>query len=150
MSHQGGRLFPLPANCSKPTPHKGELYFQNMEVTGSTDGIAREPKYSLLQHFCEKEIPALESIIQQLSANNPNHQIIVHYQMDGAGPHTDTKLKVCLADEFASRGWHLVNQSPNSPLTNVHDDYVFPSMSKLVLAAQGLNHGSHVLETEHL
>jgi hypothetical protein len=53
---------------------RGELYFQNMEVTGSSDGTTKEPKYSLLQHFCKKEIPALESIIQQLSANNPNHQ----------------------------------------------------------------------------
>jgi hypothetical protein len=70
--------------------------------------------------------------------------------MDGARPHTNTKLKVCLADEFASRGWHLVNQPPNLPLTNVHDDYVFLSMSKSVLVAQGLTHGSHVLEKEHL
>jgi hypothetical protein len=71
--------------------------------------------------------------------------------MDGAGPDTDTKLKVCLVDDFASKGWrHLVNQPTNSPLTNVHNDYVFPSMSKSVLADYCLTHSSHVLETKHL
>ena len=36
---------------------KGDPYFCPMEVTGSSEGTKKKPKFSLLKHFQQTEIP---------------------------------------------------------------------------------------------
>jgi hypothetical protein len=77
-------------------------------------------------------------------------KVVIRYQMDGAGPHRDGTLLQWLADEFDKRGWVLVFQPANSPLTNVKDMSLFPALSKRVTALQGKSKRSLVLEGEEL
>ena len=45
---------------------KGELYFKSMEVTGSKEGTARSPKFSLLNYFKETEIPNMDRLAAEI------------------------------------------------------------------------------------
>jgi len=51
--------------------------------------------------------------------NEGNHKVIVRYQEDGAGPHTAKELINFLDEGFNKRGWMMIRQPPNSPITNV-------------------------------
>jgi hypothetical protein len=119
-------------------------YFKNMEITGSkrsvrVKGGTTEPKFSLLHDFFrDVEIPRLDEIAAQIEAET-GKKACIRYQMDGAGPHQDTRLKEYLELEFAQRGWILIFQpSKNSPLTNIKDACIFPALSKHVSRLQGL------------
>jgi hypothetical protein len=74
----------------------------------------------------------------------------MRYQMDGAGPHTDTRLLEGINEAFDKRGWILNFQPSNSPLTNIKDSCIFPAMSKAVTAKQGLINGSLLIDNEEL
>ena len=95
------------------------------------EGTVSNPKYSLKKFFKEIEIPRLEQLTLQLQQKY-NQPVVVRYQMDSAGPHTDNNLRDFLDDEFHERNWMLVRQPPQSPLTNVKDTCLFPSLSKAV------------------
>jgi hypothetical protein len=70
--------------------------------------------------------------------------------MDNAGPHQDKPLNEYLDKEFKQRNWQRKNQPPNSPLTNVMDACVFPSLSKLVTQEQAKTNNSCELDTEDI
>jgi hypothetical protein len=70
--------------------------------------------------------------------------------MDGAGPHRDGKLLGYLDEELGARGWHLKFQPPNSPITNVKDACIFPSLSKRISAEQGLSNGGNLFSQDQL
>ena len=95
----------------------GELYFENWEITGSDKGSKKSPKFSLLKYWSDKLLPALDAQAQQLERDT-NKKIIVRFQWDNAGPHTNQRLKNFLTLEFDRRGWLFTPQPPNSPLTN--------------------------------
>ena len=128
---------------------KGEMYFQSTEVNATSEGTVSNPKFSLKKYFKEKEIPRLEALTVLLQQQY-NQPVIVRYQMDSAGPHTDTNLLDFLHDEFISRNWMLVRQPPQSPLTNVKDTCLFPSLSKTVSWNQSNLYNSKVLDGEEL
>jgi len=128
---------------------KGEMYFQSMEITGSSEGTAANPKFSLLKHWKETELPALDTAAQKMQTTT-GKRVVIRYQWDGARPHVDGKLTEYIRDEFDKRGWILIPQPANSPLTNAKDAALFPAMSKDVTAEQGLMNGSYVLEGEQL
>ena len=73
---------------------------------------------------------------------------LVRYQWDGAGPHTSNELKSYINAEFKERGWLFVQQPSQSPLTNIKDCCLFPALSKMVSAQQGLTNGSHVMDID--
>ena len=81
---------------------KGNLYFESMEVNATKEGSVSKPKYSLQKFFKEVEIPNLERLTNQLSSSY-NCRVVVRYQMDSAGPHTDRILTDYLSDEFTQR-----------------------------------------------
>lgn len=137
---------PILANLLR---RKGEFYFRSMEITGSNEGTSKKPKFSLLRFFLDVEIPKLEQLAAQIESTTGNRAII-RYQMDGAGPHRDSKLLSVLTEEFDKRGWMIKFQPSNSPHTNVKDMCVFPTLSKQVTALQGLSKKSLVLEGEEL
>ena len=128
---------------------KGELYFQSMEINATKEGSVSAPKFSLLKFFVEKEIPRLEKLTETLKESY-NQPVIVRYQMDSAGPHTDVKLLDRLQEEFHVRGWILVRQPAQSPLTNVKDTCIFPSLSKTVSWNQSNLYNNKVLDGEEL
>jgi len=147
LGKKGGWHYPpIPANILRI---KGELYFQAMDITGSFEGTEKNPKYSLLRFFDEIEIPALETLAKQI-AQETGKRVVFRYQMDGAGPHRDTKLLKFLDEEFDKRGWMLKFQPSNSPLTNVKDMSIFPALSKHVSELQGVAKGSYALQGEEL
>jgi hypothetical protein len=138
-----------PKKAANQLRKKGELYFEPMEVTGSSEGTEQKPKFSLLKWFIEVEIPRLEEIAREYETLNMK-KLIIRYQMDSAGPHVDGTLINFLRDAFHERGWILKHQPSNSPLTNVKDACIFPAMSKAVTEEQGLSNESYVLEGEQL
>ena len=44
---------------------KGERYFKNLELTGSSEGTPKEPKLSLLKIYEEDTIPVVNSFVQR-------------------------------------------------------------------------------------
>lgn len=145
--HKPDGAFHYPGLQDNLSRKKGELCFEPMEITGSTEGTAKKPKCSLLKFHKETEMPRLEQIAQQIETETMK-KCVIRCQIDGAGPHTDKKLLAWLQCEFNKCGWTLKFQPPNSPLTNIKDCCVFPAMSKAVTAEQGLFKGSHALEGE--
>jgi hypothetical protein len=119
-----------------------------MEITGSYKGTVKRPKYPLTEFFSD-ELQRLEAIAQELESCT-GKRTIVRYQMDGAGPHRDGKLLAFLDEELGARGWHLKFQPPNSPITNVKDACIFPSLSKRISAEQGLSNGGRVFSQDQL
>jgi hypothetical protein len=128
---------------------KGELYFKSMEVTGSKEGTEKNPKFSLLKYFMETEIPNMDRLAAELQTKT-GKRVVMRYQMDGAGPHTDKRLLDGINSAFHERGWILIFQPSNSPLTNIKDYCIFPAMSKAVTAKQGLKNGSLLIDNEEL
>ena len=54
------------------------MYFKGVELTGSSEGTAKEPKMSLLKVYQETIIPALEqNVVQQYSENGQVKIVIV-------------------------------------------------------------------------
>ena len=128
----------------------GEYYFEGLEVTGSTQVSKKgRPKFSLMHDYFPLEINQLETLIRDLIAEY-HVDVIVRYQYDGAGPHTDTVLKRYIQKEFGERGWIFAQQPSQSPLTNILDCSVFPSLSKLVSTLQGFSKGSRVMDNDDL
>ena len=116
---------------------KGKRYFESLEITGSSRGTLKEPKYSLLDWFSSEYLPALDRIARKYESENPGKKLIVVGQFDGAGPHQDRKLNQYMESCFATRDWIIKFQPSQSPLTNVKDASIFPAMSKIVTAQQG-------------
>jgi hypothetical protein len=127
---------------------KGQEYFQGMEITGSSVGKKEAPKYPLTEYFAD-EFLRLDSIAQELGTRT-GKRVVVRYQMDGAGPHRDNRLLSYLDEELGARGWHLKSQPPNSPITNVKDACIFPSLSKRISAEQGLSNGGRLFSQAQL
>lgn len=79
-----------------------------MDVTGSKEGTATNPKYSLRDWFLEVELPEFDvHMIDELSqATGRRH--IVQYQWANAGPHQDHDLVDAIKDAFQEREWLFV------------------------------------------
>jgi hypothetical protein len=148
--YKGDGTFHYPKIYTNRLLRKGDLYFKSMEITGSRGGTAKKPKFSLLKYFREIEIPNMDKLAADIFAEEAGKRVIMLYQMDGVGPHTDTTLLVAINWEFDKRGWILKFQPSNSPLTNVKDYCIFPAMSKVVTAKQGLKNGSLVIDKEEI
>ena len=106
---------------------QGELYFETLEITCSKEGSVSKPIYSLLNFFLDIEIPKLEELTKEITAWY-GHRAVVRYQMDNVGPHVEEQFSMRLGEEFHQRGWMLVPQPPNSPITNKKDAAIFNSL----------------------
>ena len=137
----------------------GRSYFEPREVTGSTDKVLVKKKkngeeiynhkYPLMSEWWPREIVRLEVLTRQL-IREFGIDIIIRYQWDGAGPHTNKKLKEYIQNEFDERGWMFVQQPSQSPLTNKLDCCVFPALSKKVSEMQGVSNRSKVLDVDQI
>ena len=129
---------------------QGESYFQNMDITGSTEGTDAKPKCSLLQVYKDEIIPAIEDKIVSVLNKNGKRKICIVKQEDSAGAHQDQTYRFEMREEFLKRDWLLFNQPSQSPVTNVHDACIFPMMSKEVSKEQAVSFGSTLLRQEEL
>ena len=111
---------------------KGQEYFEDWEVTGSTKEVKGVKKFSLLHYWQDELFPVLDDAARQ-------RNVIVKFQWDGAGPHTDKTLNKFLQEEFDKRGWIFKLQPSQSPILNIMDACVFPSLSKKVSTNQALS-----------
>ncbi len=128
---------------------KGEMYFESLEVTGSTTTKNGKDKFALTEFFKNTELPNLKQLAMEVERDT-NKRVVVRYQMDGAGPHQDAGLQDFLRNKFDSHEWILKSQPAQSPLTNIDDFCIFPAMSKMVTNKQGNSNASKVLQTEQL
>ena len=126
---------------------KGEIYFHLVELTGSLDSSAKKPKLSLITTYSQFIFPDMDKVAREHS-NGGSVKVVIVKQMDGAGPHCETKFKNFMTAEFSKRDWLLFPQPPNSPTTNTCDDCVFPMQSKHFLSCQGLMFGSRLMKGE--
>jgi len=147
--HKEDGSFACPKVPENLMRRKGEEYFEPLEICGGTSSRSGKAKFSLLDWFLEAELPRLDDVAAELETKL-GKKIVMHHQMDGAGPHTDAKSLEVLDKQFAQRGWILRFQPANSPLTNANGACVFPCMSKAATADQGLSNGSVVLQAEEL
>ena len=138
---------PIPENLVR---RRGEEYFKNLDITGSSEGTAQKPKCSLLKMYKDEIIPALEEKVVDTLSENGTRKICIVKQEDSAGPHQDAIYKSEMMEEFEKREWLLFNQPSQSPVTNVHDACIFPMMSKEVSKEQAVNFSSTMLRTEQL
>ena len=129
---------------------KGNLYFQDLEVTGSAKGEANDPKFDLLSHHRTVIFPRLQEIIREEEKEKRGLEVKVVYQMDGAGCHTDSKFEIYLKSFMQRNGWVYFKHPSQSPATNVLDACVFPSLSKRITQEQGKMKGGGQLEGEDL
>jgi len=110
---------------------KGELYWENWEVTGSDEEREGVKKFALLRYFRDELIPALEDKARR-------YNVIIRFQWDGAGPHNDSRLLRFIQAEFNKRGWIFDFQPSQCPILNVSDACIFPSLSKKVSSNQAV------------
>ena len=138
---------PIPENLIR---RRGEEYFKSLDITGSNEGTAKNPKCSLLKLYKEEIIPALEEKVVDALNENGTRQICIIKQEDSAGPHQDSTYKTEMNEEFTKREWLIFNQPSQSPITNVHDACIFPMMSKEVSKEQAVSFSSTMLRKEQL
>ena len=146
-----GRLATTTRNTYKRVykGNKGDLYFKSLEVTGSNAGTRAEPKFDLLSHYANTEIPKLGLMCQEIGTRT-GKRVVVRYQKDNAGPHKDKKLVDYLTEQFDARGWMLAFQPSNSPICNTNDDCFFPALSRHISRMQGVTNGSRIFQPDEL
>jgi hypothetical protein len=102
----------------------GDEYYHDCETVGSMKDDTKK-KFSLLKLWRKKLLPRLEQLANDING-------IIWYQHDNAGAHDNVALVKFLEEEFERRGWIFIPQPPRSPLTNVNDLQLFPSLSKAI------------------
>ena len=126
-----GKSYTYPKIVENKLRVKGQLYFQNMEITGSKERTEKEPKINLLLYHRDILFPRLEEMARELGEEGV--EIIPYYQRDGADPHQCKNLLTMIDEEFNRSGWIFRFQPNQTPESNVKDSCVFPSLSRLVI-----------------
>ena len=131
---------------------KGQLYFQNSELTGTTEKTTgKKTKMSLEKVYKDIIIPAIEEKIVKRFDENGKVKVLIAKQEDNAGPHGKQKYLTAMHHLFwVMRKWILFNQPSQSAATNVHDACIFPMLSKNVSGIQALFYGACLLKGEEL
>lgn len=149
----GKVTYPSVANGGKQLRAKGDVYFVDVEVTGSTSGTSTNPKYMLLRFLRDVLFPQLQQIVGPGGEFEGYCPII---QWDNAGPHTDGTL-VAFAEQFCAAQqpvpWGWEPQGAQMPFANVLDLLVFPKLSRrhahLVRTAAGRSVASPAVIWKH-
>eukprot|EP00957_Ditylum_brightwellii_P000407 31534-Ditylum_brightwellii.AAC.1 len=129
---------------------KGKDYFTNLELTGSSKGIAKSPSISLLKEYQTNILPEVERKVVQRFSEGGTKKVIIVKQEDNAGLHQDQTYVDTMKDEFDQREWLLFNQASNSLDCITQDACTFPVMSKQVSSQQALQFGCQMMKDEEL
>ena len=123
ISKDGNRQFK-----GKILRQPGDAYMVDVPVTGSNDGTADNPKFSLLRWFNELIFANIAELVDGPDA--PFQGYIPVIQGDNAGPHIEGTFMKCMEEYCNERGWLWEPQAPQMPHLNVNDLAIFPAMSK--------------------
>ena len=74
----------------------------------------------------------------------------MRYTIDNAPGHIDAPFWDLLMKWFNEQGWVVRRQPPNSPMINVHDAALFPSLSKTVSKNQAFKYQSRHMRGNEL
>ena len=94
-------------------------------------------------------IPAMEEIARKESENG-KYNVVFYEQEDCAGVHKNAYYIKWKTKEFDKRGWLRRNQSPQSPLFNVNDQFYFRKLSKEISSMQSLTMGTRLMKSEEI
>ena len=133
--------------AGKKLREKGDIYFVDCNVTGSSDGTAKDPKFALLDYFKHAVFPEIEQLTKPGGRFFGYTPVI---QGDNAGPHTDAKFGKFVRDHCKSKGWLWEPQGPQMPHINVLDLAVFPAMSRRHCHLSRSLHGTKVLKEDDI
>ena len=126
---------------------KGDVYWVDCNVTGSSHGTCKDPKFPLIEFFRHSLFPAIESLI---GPEGNFHGYTPVIQGDNAGPHIDATLSKFVRDFCTSKGWLWEPQGPQMPHINVLDLAVFPAMSRRHCSEARRLHGVRVLREDDI
>ena len=135
----------IPGNETKKT---GELYWENRTLCGSKNP-KKGKQFSLVSAYENIIIPAMEEIARKESENG-KYNVVFYEQEDCAGVHKNTFYIKWKTKEFDKRGWLRRNQSPQSPLFNVNDQFYFRKLSKEISSMQSLTMGTRLMKSEEI
>ena len=124
----GAITFPNVANGGTLLRVKGQQYMVDVTVTGSNEGSSTEPKFSLLRLLREHLFPDVDKLVCVGGLYEGYKPV---WQWDNAGPHADGTLVQWIKETCAAKGWLWMPQSPQLPISNTCDLYVFPLMARL-------------------
>jgi len=103
-------------------------YMVDVPVTGSNDGTADNPKFSLIRWFNELIFSNIAKLVDGPNAPFQGYTPVI--QGDNAGPHIEGTFMKRMQEYCNERGWLLEPQAPQMPHLNVNDLAIFPAMSK--------------------
>jgi hypothetical protein len=106
---------------------KGDVYWVDTTVTGSSLGTSKDPKFPLKPVFEHSVFPNLDDLVKP-GGKFEGYTVII--QGDQAGPHEEDDFVRYMRLECSNRGWCFEPQSPQSPHLNNLDLAVFPAMSR--------------------
>ena len=131
----------------KKLREKGDIYFVDCSVTGSSEGTAKDPKFPLLEYFKHGVFPEIERLTKPGGKFSGYTPVI---QGDNAGPHTDAKFGNFVRNHCKDKGWLWEPQGPQMPHINVLDLAVFPAMSRRHCNLSRSLHGTRVLREDEI
>ena len=123
----------------------GEIYYVDVNVTGTDMGTASDPKFALKFLFEFALIPKLEELLAP-GGRFAGYTAII--QGDNASPHQ--QFRSWLKSEAERRKWHVKPQAAQMPHMNNLDLAVFPAMSKRHTAESRKQHGLKVLKKNEI
>ena len=135
----------IPGNETKKI---GEFYWENRTLCGKQTA-KKGKQYSLVDAYKNIIIPAMEEIARKES-DNGRYNVIFYEQEDCAGVHKNQFYIKWKTKEFDKRGWLWRNQSPQSPLFNVNDQFYFRKLSKEISSMQSLTMGTRLMKSEEI
>ena len=90
--YHGNGTYTMPVITENRLRVRGQSYFVNMEITGSSSKKGGKAKFPLLKHFHDTLIPKFDNIVVEMSTKM-NKRIVVRYQHDNAPPHIKHNLR---------------------------------------------------------
>ena len=126
---------------------KGDIYYVDCNITGSSEGTAKDPKFPLLEYFKHAVFPEVQKL------TGPGGRFFGYtpvFQGDNAGPHKDAKFAKFVRQFCDTKGWLWEPQGPQMPHVNVLDLAVFPAMSRRHSHLSRSLHGTRVLKEDEI
>ena len=136
-----------PAIPGNETKIVGNFYWENKTLCAHNK--PKKKQFSLIHAYRDTIIPAMENIARKESENG-RYDVIFYEQEDCAGVHNSDVYIEWKNKEFNRRKWLRRNQSPQSPLFNVNDQFYFRKLSKEISSMQSLTMGTRLMKSEEI
>ena len=138
--YQEDGTYSCPKIPGNETKKLGEYYWENYTLCGSAN--PGDKQFSLINAYKNVIFPKMDATAEEESENG-TCDVIFYEQEDCAGYHKNEEYIKWKNNEFRRRNWLRKNQSPQSPLFNVNDQFYFRKLSKEI---HHINHFCWVLD----